>query len=109
MIFLKKYISTFLLLVFTWVVLPPSFVHEFFANHHDTECLTDHSPDTTQVESVHKHCDVFKTITPLYDAPTLTLFEKPVRRLIAEFHTPSDSFYFNSSLFTSNSRGPPVF
>ena len=104
----KKYISVFLLLVFTWVILPPSFVHECFANHQDTECLPDHDHESAHVESLHKHCDIFKTNTPLYDIPQLTVFEKPVRKLVAEVYTGSRPVYFSTAHCAYGSRGPPL-
>jgi len=103
----KKYISVFLLFVFTWVVLPSSFVHEFFANHRDTECLG-HSHDISQLEPLHKHCDVFKTNVPLYNTPGLVVFEKPSRILVAEFDNTLEQLLLENIRYTSYSRGPPV-
>ena len=106
----KAYISVFLLLVFTWVVLPAAFVHEVFADHQDTECLPEdhHKHEATHVEALHKHCDVFRTNVPVYDAPALTVFEKPIPVLTAELCQKAEVFYFAFDLYTASSRGPPL-
>jgi hypothetical protein len=106
--FLKKYSSVFLLLVFTWVVLPPSFVHEVFGDHTDTECLPAHDHLTAQLEGKHRHCDVFQVLTPVYKAPELVVFQKPVRLLLEEISIYDQAPHRSSYLVHLKSRGPPV-
>lgn len=105
---IKKHIAFFLLLVFSWVLLPASIVHEVFADHIDTDCHDSHSNSATQIESIHTHCDIFETNTPLYDIPQLTVCVKPESILILKYKTKIQSTYFHLAQLILPTRAPPV-
>jgi hypothetical protein len=104
----KKYMSIFLLFVFTWVVLPHALVHELFADHKDTLCEVKHDHSIANVESLHTHCDIFTTNTPLYDSPELIVLSNPLRVLIDEYFISVQRSYFLKILYSFLSRGPPL-
>jgi len=104
----KKHIAFFLLLVFSWVLLPASLVHEVFADHVDTDCHFDHYASGSQVESIHTHCDIFKTNTPLYDIPKLAVVVKSQPVLVCELLTKFENSYFHLSQLILPTRAPPT-
>jgi hypothetical protein len=99
---IKKYIAGFLLLVFSLVALPPSMLHNTFANHTDTEdnyCNYFHKDLGTHVEGTHTSCDIFKTNTPIYDV--LTIYHSvSVFRVVISQHKIAEVF--------STSRTPKI-
>ncbi len=103
----KKHIAFILLLVFSWVLMPASLVHEVFADHVDTDCHFDHST-ATSIEATHTHCDVFKTNTPLYDIPQLTVCNAPQPVLISELLAKFENSYFHLTGLILPTRAPPV-
>ena len=105
---IKKHISCFLLLVFSWVLIPASLSHEIFADHIDTDCHSDHLLKSTQVESIHTHCDVFKTNTPLYDVPELICFSVPETILSIELNPKIKNSYFHLAQLILPTRAPPT-
>jgi hypothetical protein len=104
----KRHIAFFLLLVFNWVLLPASLSHEIFADHEDTDCHFDHTTTTTSVESIHTHCDVFQTNTPVYDIPELAIFKKAELILANELLAKFENSYFHLSQTLLPSRAPPL-
>ena len=103
----KKPIAFFLLLVFSWVLMPAELTHEIFADHTDTDCHADHSTANAQVESIHTHCDIFETNTPIYDIPELAVFEKAEIILVNELLTKFESSYFHLAQLILPTRAPP--
>jgi hypothetical protein len=104
----KKYLSVFLLFVFSWLLLPPVLLHRIFANHHDTVCDLKHRHSVTTVEALHIHCDIFTTNTPVYDAPELAALAKPIRVLIAELACKIHFLYLQATLNLLPARAPPL-
>jgi len=104
----KKHIAFFLLLVFSWVLMPAELTHEIFADHTDTDCHANHSALSAQVETIHTHCDIFETNTPVYDIPELTVFKKAELILVNELLTKFENSYFHLSQTQIPARAPPV-
>lgn len=104
----KKHIAFFLLLVFSWVLLPASLSHEIFADHTDTDCHLDHHRTGAQIESIHTHCDIFKTTTPIYDIPELIVFTTPQPILLNEVDQKNNNSYFHLAQISLPARAPPV-
>ncbi|MBA2611095.1 MAG: hypothetical protein H0U95_03930 [Bacteroidetes bacterium] len=104
----KKYIAFFLLLVFSWVLLPAALSHEIFADHEDTDCHFDHKITSASVEATHTHCNIFTTNTPLYDIPELVVFAKIQPILINESVTTIESSYFHLAQLLLPTRAPPT-
>ncbi len=104
----KRYTAFFLLLVFSWVILPASLSHEIFADHEDTDCHFDHNSNTASVETTHTHCDVFKTNTPVYDSPELAVFKKAELVLVSELLAKFENSYFHLAQTQLPARAPPV-
>ena len=104
----KKHIAFFLLLVFSWVILPASLSHEIFADHEDTDCHFDHHSITTNVEARYTHCDVFQTNAPVYDIPEFVAFKKADLVLENELLTKFESSYFHLAQTQLPARAPPV-
>lgn len=104
----KKHIAFFLLLVFSWVLLPASLSHEIFADHEDTDCHFDHNSKTTSIEATHTHCDIFETNAPVYDIPTFVAFNKAQPVLICELLTKFENSYFHLAQQLLPTRAPPV-
>ncbi len=104
----KRYIAFFLLLVFSWVILPASLSHKIFADHEDTDCHFDHNSKTASVETTHTHCDVFKTNTPVYDTPELAVFKKAELVLVSELLAKFESSYFHLAQTQLPARAPPL-
>jgi hypothetical protein len=104
----KKQIAFFLLLVFSWVLLPASLAHEVFADHTDTDCHTDHLRSGAQIESIHTHCDIFKTTTPIYETPELIVFTISQLILLNEVNQKNNNSYFHLTQTSLPARAPPV-
>lgn len=107
---LNKYLSYFLLITFSWVILPTHTIHALFANHQDTDhdfCAKNHSHLGTHIEIKHTHCDILKFNSPVYDSPALFVLEKIEAVFIAEVKTNCQSAYFNQNYLALPSRGPP--
>ncbi|HTA61309.1 MAG TPA: hypothetical protein VK835_02590 [Bacteroidia bacterium] len=108
---IKKYIAGFLLLVFSLVALPPSVLHNAFANHTDTAdnyCDFYHKDLGTHVESEHITCDIFKTNTPVYDALTVSHVISVFRVVISQHKiTEVTSGSYNSKI-SLPARAPPT-
>lgn len=105
---IKKHIAFFLLLVFGWVLLPASIVHEAFADHTDTDCHFDHNASAASVESTHTHCDIFKTNAPLYDIPQLAVCTIPQPVIISELLAKFENSYFHLTGLILPTRAPPT-
>ena len=108
---LNKYLACFLLVTFSWVILPTHTIHDLFANHNDTDsnfCARYHSHLGLHVEKKHTHCEILKINTPVYDSPPLFIFEKIDAGFISEIKTNLQSVYFNQKYFNLPSRAPPV-
>jgi hypothetical protein len=105
---LKKHIAFFLFLVFSWVLLPASLSHEIFADHTDTDCHADHLTSGAQIESIHTHCDIFETNTPVYDIPQLVICSKPQTVILSEFKPEFKTTYFHLAQLILPTRAPPV-
>jgi hypothetical protein len=108
---IKKHIAVFLLLVFSLVALPPSVLHNAFANHIDTQdnyCDYFHKDLGTHLESSHTSCDIFKTNTPVYDA--LKVFQSfSVFRVVISQYKIAEVFSASYSLRISlPARAPPI-
>jgi hypothetical protein len=108
---IKKHIAVFLLLVFSLVALPPSVLHNAFANHIDTAdnyCDYFHKDLGTHVESSHTSCDIFKTNTPVYNAlqvlHTLSVF----RIVISQYNIVDASSASHTSKISLPARAPPI-
>ena len=105
---IKKHIAFFLLLVFSWVLLPGSLTHEIFADHTDTDCQLDHHTSGPQIESIHTHCDIFETQTPVYEIPQLISCSKPEIILLNEIEQKNTSSYFHLAQISLPARAPPL-
>ncbi|MEO6303709.1 MAG: hypothetical protein ABIP51_11125 [Bacteroidia bacterium] len=105
---INKHIAFFLLLIFTWVLMPASIAHEVFADHQDTDCHFDHNSTATNVEAIHTHCDIFETNSPIYDIPKLTVFTQPIPVLIIEVKAKFQNSYFHLAQLILPTRAPPV-
>gem|GEM_PF-1216313 len=108
---IKKHISIFLLLVFSLVALPPSVLHNAFANHTDTAdnyCDYFHKDLGTHIESTHTSCDIFKTNTPVYDALTVALTVSVFRIVISQYKISEVSSVSYTSKINLPARAPPI-
>ncbi|MEI8137470.1 MAG: hypothetical protein WCH21_09130 [Bacteroidota bacterium] len=105
---IKKHIAFLLLLIFSWVLLPASIIHEVFADHIDTDCHADHEKSGAQIESIHTHCDIFETNTTLYDIPQLVVCSKPQTVILSEFKPEFKTTYFHLTQLILPTRAPPV-
>jgi hypothetical protein len=107
---IRGYFSAILLVVFCWAALPAHTIHELFANHQDTShegCDHKHTVDFTQIEKKHKHCEILKTNTPVYERPSLVCFKNFDRIILSEIATASTGDYCSFRLGTISGRGPP--
>ena len=108
---IKKYIASFLLLVFSLVALPPSVLHNAFANHTDTVdnyCDFYHKDLGTHVESSHTSCDVFKTNTPVYDALAIQPSGSIFRVVISQLKLTEVSSVSCTLKISLPARAPPI-
>ena len=108
---MKKYIAGFLLLVFSLVALPPSVLHNAFANHTDTAdnyCDFYHKDLGTHIESSHTSCDIFKTNTPVYDALTVAHTVSVFRVVISQHKITEVSSASRTSKISLPARAPPI-
>ena len=93
-----------------WVLVPTHTLHELFANHNDTEheYCTDHQSETgTHVEKKHTHCQILDTNTPIYEKPSLVIFENNLNGPSTEINTIYYFSYLNQRLSLQSNRGPP--
>ena len=107
----KKHIAVFLLLVFSLVALPPSLLHNAFANHVDTadnHCDYYHKALGTHIESSHTSCDIFKANTPVYDALKVVHTLAVFRVVISHYKTTDVSSYSHTANISLPARAPPV-
>ncbi|HXU27523.1 MAG TPA: hypothetical protein VN698_09850 [Bacteroidia bacterium] len=108
---IKKYIAGFLLLVFSMVALPPSVLHNAFANHTDTAdnyCDFYHKDLGTHVESEHTTCDIFKTNAPVYDALIVQHTVSVFRVVISQYEAIEVSSVSRISKISLPARAPPI-
>ena len=108
---IKKHIAVFLLLVFSLVALPPSVLHNAFANHTDTAdnyCDYFHKDLGIHVESAHTSCDIFKTNTPVYDALTILHSVSVFRIVISQYKITDVSSVSYTSKISLPARAPPI-
>jgi len=106
-----KYLNVVLILVFVWVTVPVSIMHDVFANHEDTdqtECLLYHKHLGTHIEKRHNHCGLFNINSPLYDAPKIVNLVEPIQTLVCELSSPLTAPYNSSVNYTLPPRGPPA-
>ena len=92
-------------------MFPTHTLHDLFANHEDTDfdfCAKYHSHLGTHIEKKHTHCEILKTITPVYDAPTLLLIKKIESVDISEITINQPSAYFSHKYPNLPSRAPPM-
>lgn len=107
----KKHISCFLLLVFTLAVIPAPLLHQLFANHTDAvdnHCNYYHKDLGTHFEEQQNHCDVFKTLTPLYDAVKVSQDFTLSLLLISEYKSSEIFSYSLAKSIQLPSRAPPL-
>ena len=93
-----------------WVLIPNHTLHGLFANHDDTEheyCAEHHSSGT-QVEKTHTHCQILDTNTPIYEKPSLVIFENNLNGISTEINTIYSFSYFNQQILLHSNRGPPA-
>ena len=108
---IKKHIAFFLLVVFSLVALPPSLLHDAFANHTDRAdnyCDYYHKDIGTHIESAHNSCDIFKTNTPVYDALTVLNTVSAFRVVISQYKAIQVHPYSYTSKLSLPARGPPT-
>ncbi len=107
----KKHIAVFLLLVFSFVALPPSLLHKAFANHTDTAdnyCDYYHKDLGTHIEGSHTSCDIFKTNTPVYDALKVLNTLSAFRVVISHYKIAEVSTTSYTSKISLPARAPPI-
>jgi hypothetical protein len=108
---IKQYIAGFLLAVFSLVALPPSVLHNAFANHTDTAdnyCDYFHKDLGTHIESSHTSCDIFKTNTPVYDALKVLHTVSAFRVVISQHKIAEVSSVSHSVKISLPARAPPT-
>jgi hypothetical protein len=108
---IKKYIAGFLLLVFSLAALPPSVLHNAFANHTDTAdnyCDFYHKDLGTHVESEHTSCDIFKANTPVYDVLTVSYSVSVFRFVISQYKIAEISSVSHKVKISLPARAPPI-
>ena len=108
---IKNHIAVFLLLVFSLVALPPSVLHNVFANHTDTadnHCDYFHKDLGTHVESAHTSCDIFKTNTPVYDALQVLHTVSIFRIVLSQYKITDVSSASHTSKISLPARAPPI-
>jgi hypothetical protein len=108
---IKKHIAVFLLLVFSLVALPPSILHDTFANHTDrvdNYCDFYHKDLGTHVESAHTTCDIFKTNTPVYDVLTLVSSISVFRVVTSHYNIAEVSSVSQKTKINLPARAPPI-
>jgi hypothetical protein len=108
---IRKYTATLLLLVFSYTVIPTPLFHSLFAGHTDTcenYCDYYHKNAGTHIEGSQTHCDIFKTITPLYDAVVLNHDFIISALVISEYKTGEVITSSSSALPILPARAPPV-
>lgn len=107
----KKHISLLLLLIFGWLLMPASLLHDAFADHQDTddsECYLHHRSMGVHIEKEHTHCGIFNTNTPLYDSPKVTALVKVVFVFLSVLHSRIEASYHHLRPVALPSRAPPI-
>jgi hypothetical protein len=107
---LNKYLALFLLAVFSFAILPTHTLHDWFADHEDTEhnfCEKHLTHFGSQVEKTHTHCEILKTNTPVYDHPSLLVFKSIQVVVVSEIYTAYKPFLPSQILLNISGRGPP--
>jgi hypothetical protein len=108
---IKKYIAVFLLLIFSLVALPPSVLHNAFANHTDTAdnyCDFYHKDLGTHIESTHTTCDIFKTNSPIYDSLTVLHIASAFHVVISLYNITDVSSVSHKVKINLPARAPPI-
>ena len=108
---IKKHIAIFLLLVFSLIALPPSVLHNAFANHTDTAdnyCDYYHKDLGTHIESSHTSCGIFKTNTPIYDALTVPNTISVFRVVSSQYKIADVSSVSYTPQISLPARAPPT-
>jgi hypothetical protein len=104
---IKKYISVFLLAVFSAFIVPKELIHECFHHHETEDCGSSTPSEGLAISQVHKHCLLLDhasepvVLTPIYFAFTQigTRCCKPVAT-----HQSHPSRFFEFTFL----RGPPT-
>lgn len=108
---IKKYISYFLLVTFSWAIVPTHTLHEIFADHNDTAhdyCAKFHAHLGLHVEKKHTHCEILKSTTPVYDRTNFFILDKIEPVFVAEIKSEYQSASLNQFLTSVPARGPPA-
>jgi hypothetical protein len=98
-------------LVFSLAILPTHTLHEWFADHEDTEhnfCEKYHSHLGIHVEKTHTHCEILKTNTPVYYSPSLPVFKTVQTVILSEISSAYESFLPSQASLNIPARGPPA-
>ncbi len=104
---MRIYIARFLLLVFSWAIIPGGLAHELFADHTDTECHPHEHLGEPKFETKHRHCEIFEAEGPLYEKPeqaALAQVSCTPAELIAALSL--EGFAFSTA--SCCDRGPPA-
>jgi len=107
----KKHISIFLLSVLGFATIPTPLFHTLFADHTDAaenHCQYYHKELGRHIEEQQDHCDVFKAITPLYDAVKVNYDLKVYETLVQVYKVTEVSSIAFSAPLNLPARAPPV-
>jgi hypothetical protein len=91
--------------------LPAHTLHDLFADHEDTEhgfCERYHAHLGIHVEKKHRHCELLKTITPIYDQPSFFSLQKAETIIFASIFTSYSEKAKDQNFFSFPARGPPT-
>jgi len=108
---MKKSIASFLLAVFSLVVIPAPLLHEIFANHTDVadnHCCFYHKNLGKHIEEKQNHCDIFKADTPVYYALKVGHDFQLSLIVISEYKTGEVSSCSFAKVLRLPARAPPL-